>query len=546
VLKVTDAINNQSGSFVINNFNGDEAVDGFTAAFDARIGGGTAPPADGFSFSVAPDVPNGAIGEAENGAGTGLVVAFDIYNNGNAEAPAIDVKWGGVFIATTPVPLATIETGNDYRTALIRVNTNGTLDVVYGEQIIYHELPLPGFQETSGLRWMLAARTGGANENHWFDNVCIETHRYVGPFFVRTEPADAVGLETATVTFAVEVNDPSQASFQWQKKAPGEVDFSDIPGATASSYTTPPLAFSDDGTLFQVVITGTASTITSREATLTVVPIPTVTFPVISFDFNDGAVPAGSAVFGNGASVSATAGVGGSGGIILTYPAEGLNGSFIINDPDLGFEVIGMTALFRLAIGGGTATPADGVSFCWASDLADGAFGEDGAGSGLVVSFDTYLNAGEVAPAIDVLWNGVLLGNTAVPIALLTQYPTFVDVAVRVNPNRTVDVVFDNQLIYYQLPVPAFMGMAGGRFGWGARTGGATEYAILDDIQIETLVGSIPTLSITREGGNVVVTFEGVLESSTSVEGPYGEVPGATSPYTTTPTGEAVFYRARN
>ncbi len=52
--------------------------------------------------------------------------------------------------------------------------------------------------------------------------------------------------------------------------------------------------------------------------------------------------------------------------------------------------------------GGGTATPADGFAFVLGDDAADGAFGENGAGSGLVVSFDTYDNGGGEAPAIDV------------------------------------------------------------------------------------------------------------------------------------------------
>jgi hypothetical protein len=56
-----------------------------------------------------------------------------------------------------------------------------------------------------------------------------------------------------------------------------------------------------------------------------------------------------------------------------------------------------------------------------------------------------------------------------------------------------------------------------------------------------------PTLSIGRQGGVWVITYTGTLQSSATVNGTYGNVPGASSPYTV-PTGSAAmqFYRASN
>ncbi len=54
-----------------------------------------------------------------------------------------------------------------------------------------------------------------------------------------------------------------------------------------------------------------------------------------------------------------------------------------------------------------------------------------------------------------------------------------------------------------------------------------------------------PALSIARAGADVVITFEGILQSATTVNGTYTDVTGATSPYTTPATGGARFYRAR-
>jgi hypothetical protein len=65
---------------------------------------------------------------------------------------------------------------------------------------------------------------------------------------------------------------------------------------------------------------------------------------------------------------------------------------------------------------------------------------------------------------------------------------------------------------------------------WYGPAGGST-----GDLEIE---------SIALTGGNVVITYAaGTLESAASVTGPYAPVAGATSPYSTPPSGAATFYR---
>ena len=54
-----------------------------------------------------------------------------------------------------------------------------------------------------------------------------------------------------------------------------------------------------------------------------------------------------------------------------------------------------------------------------------------------------------------------------------------------------------------------------------------------------------PTVSVTASLGNVVVTFTGVLQSAGLVQGPYTDVPSATSPLTVTPTSTNLFWRSR-
>src|SRR5215831_1557913 len=104
-------------------------------------------------------------------------------------------------------------------------------------------------------------------------------------------------------------------------------------------------------------------------------------------DFNTGGLPAGSHTNANtagGAYLELTGGVGDSGCLKLTKSINSQNGSFILDDLDSGSPIYGFDVTFKVRIGGGTATPADGMSLCVAPDLSDTIlFGEGGAGSGL-------------------------------------------------------------------------------------------------------------------------------------------------------------------
>jgi len=54
-------------------------------------------------------------------------------------------------------------------------------------------------------------------------------------------------------------------------------------------------------------------------------------------------------------------------------------------------------------------------------------------------------------------------------------------------------------------------------------------------------------LTITRLAGNQVQLswLAGILQSATSVTGPYNDLPNATTPYTTSASGTQTFYRLR-
>src|SRR5262249_43515669 len=97
----------------------------------------------------------------------------------------------------------------------------------------------------------------------------------------------AAGL-TATFMVAASSVDPfDTVTYQWQKQAPGGASFANIPGATNSTYTTPPLTPADDGAKFRALCNVPGFSVPSDEATLTVDSvIPTVTGATSSVNLN--------------------------------------------------------------------------------------------------------------------------------------------------------------------------------------------------------------------------------------------------------------------
>ena len=183
-LKMTSAVASASAGFVIDNFDNGGAITAFTAAFQLVMGGGTATPADGFSFNFAPDLPDGAI--SEEGAGTGLTVEFDTYQNSTSDLIGIDVKWKGNEIATHPTNVNFICTWPTYTNVVI-VLTNGALTVKMGTSTIYSNLALSGFSPMVG-RFGLGARCGASDENCWLDNLTITTTPVTRPFVWSDSP----------------------------------------------------------------------------------------------------------------------------------------------------------------------------------------------------------------------------------------------------------------------------------------------------------------------------------------------------------------------
>jgi hypothetical protein len=67
----------------------------------------------------------------------------------------------------------------------------------------------------------------------------------------------------------------------------------------------------------------------------------------------------------------------------------------------------------------------------------------------------------------------------------------------------------------------------------------------LTSVVVEPPTSEEPAISVAKgTGGNLVITFEGTLQSADAVTGPYTNVAGASSPYTTAATDAVKFFRA--
>ena len=182
-LKLTDATNSLTGAFFVNDFAGGLPVYGFKADFKLLVtnpGGGAA---DGFSFVFGTNLPNAAFPVAEDGIGSNLIVSFDNWDNGAGStdasfpAPSVEVRWGG---NTTNFNLGYFFLTNkfvsaDWQDVNITLKPGGLLDVTLNGQAIFRNLATPYTtgNALSGAQFALGARTGGAYETHWIDNLSI-------------------------------------------------------------------------------------------------------------------------------------------------------------------------------------------------------------------------------------------------------------------------------------------------------------------------------------------------------------------------------------
>ena len=446
VVRLTAAANNQLGSIILPDVTASNSVAGFIATFKVRMSGGTALPADGISFVWANNLANAAFGE--DGEGYGLRVSFDTYDNGNGEAPAIDARWRT--LAATGMVTVTVVGENDP-------------PVAADDHVVINE-------------------GGGAT------NIAA---------ILRANDVDPDAGETATLVVAGISGTPVYGSLSFTN---GVVTYLPDPQPCLRLNAT----LTDSFTYWIRDVHGA-----SNDAQATIYIVGTNASPVIEvnptvvYDFNVG-MSNGVALHG-AAFRDATNGV-----VVLTPPAGSVQGAMVIEAPDPAAVIAGFAASFRARIDQTSATPADGFSFNWASDITNGtvAMAEEGTGTGLSVGFDLYDNGGGEAPAIDVKWRGGLVARQLLDVADLVAGSNWVEVLVRLNPDGVLDVVYNCRPVFTRQVVTGFVPQVGARFSFAARTGGSWARQSVDDVAIE--VYPQPVLNLTAINfSNVVrrVTF---------------------------------------
>ena len=105
---------------------------------------------------------------------------------------------------------------------------------------------------------------------------------------VAVQPTDKTVSIGQPATFTILASGNPAPTYQWQRNGVA------IAGATAASYTFPSPALSDNGAKFRVVVSNSAGTATSSEATLTVInnqlPTATITAPATGQTYSGGDV----------------------------------------------------------------------------------------------------------------------------------------------------------------------------------------------------------------------------------------------------------------
>ena len=100
---------------------------------------------------------------------------------------------------------------------------------------------------------------------------------------IGTQPRSTTVSVGKPATFSVSATGAGTLGYQWQRRNPGAASYSNIAGATGSTYTLSSAALSDSGAGYRVVVSNASGSVTSSAATLTVTsnrtPAATITAP---------------------------------------------------------------------------------------------------------------------------------------------------------------------------------------------------------------------------------------------------------------------------
>jgi hypothetical protein len=346
-----------------------------------------------------------------------------------------------------------------------------------------------------------------------------------------TEATITIGINQS-VTFS---NVVATGNLQWRRNGLA------VPNATNATFTIADTSVSDSGTYTvaastdgggqissNIYLVVTNAILTTTNDSITATQNVAYTFPgtlltandfdpegdplsilavysphTIATNFNAGNL-AGSARYGS-AHWSNNVGSSASGALVFNDAIASNWGSTIIDPATPGARVLAFTANFNLFIGNGTAEPADGISFNYANNLPNADRGnpdignENGVGNGFSFCVDQYRYLPFVGVGAPIGGGAQTTANTSGMklnyggfIIAGVQAPTwtaaggFVPVSITLTMDGKVTVFVNGTNVFGTVTLPGYVPIAG-RFGFFARTGGATEQHIIDDLNIDLI-----------------------------------------------------------
>lgn len=167
-LRLTPASTFLEGYAIVANLDGGRAISGFSATFDMCLWGGSG--ADGLAFSFAGDTGPGN----QEGAGSGLRISWDTYQNGEPDdaANVIDVFYGANRLGRVTPQDAMRQ--SQFLPVTVNVDAAG-LDLTFAGHAVYTDLAIPGWNPQPGWQFELSAATGQSTDNQMVDNLTIHT-----------------------------------------------------------------------------------------------------------------------------------------------------------------------------------------------------------------------------------------------------------------------------------------------------------------------------------------------------------------------------------
>ena len=531
-----DGGTSETASFKIPGLGADGETS-FRVSFDVALSGGGERPADGFAFNYGA-IPMNDTHAGEEGFGAGLAVEFDTWDNdgeGEGNGIGIDVSVDGV---TAPHGVQREDPGADptdnrfykfdgtFRTAQVTWETapgdlpGGEITLIWDGNPVFEDLYVTDFEPHADDNIAFGARTGGATETLLLDDITAVSpspEPVRDPRLLSLESLDFGQVESgATVSADLIV---ANGGLTEDLVISADSAMLDIGNAEQFSITTAlPLTIAPgDASVVTIEMTGTteggslsavlnlATNDPGRKANLPVrltgfgLP-PANTILTYLQDFNG--FENGETDLGDDSVIDSNNGVAGVQSGALRLTVNGTGGSLSsFKTPSMGVQPTqSFLVTFDMALEA-AGTPADGFSFAYGpiADAGTGS-GEEGFDAGMTVEFDTYNNGGEGADngiGIDVSVDG-----TDVPDGQQRE-----EAGANPTDNRffkfdgefrrveiyyirtgddtgLLDVTVDGVKIYNNLAVDGFSPEPSDSFGFSARTGGATETLLIDNLKI--------------------------------------------------------------